>query len=155
MRLHTQGCWGCEQPSPITLQLILAAKSPPLLGAPSCSSLSPPHPSISGEISPSLARDWVLHISAGGCLWGRKPPRRELGKQRPSRFPLGRAGKRGEAALLRLADPPPSSFSSVSKSACFSLSVCLTGEMDWKTQGRSKQLSPWGKLSAHNSLGLV
>lgn len=76
-------------PHLITLQLTLAAKSPPLLRALSCSSPSPPQSFL------LLAGDPLLCIGAGGCRWGCKPPCRELGKQRPSQFPLGRAGSKG------------------------------------------------------------
>lgn len=140
-------------PRLVTLQLTLVAKSPPSLGA--RSSPSPPHPATSGMSFFLLAADPLFCVGVGGCRWKRKSPRLELGKQRPSLISTGKGREQGEAALLCLADPPPFSFWALSKSACFNLSVCLTGEMDWKTQGRSKQLSPWGKLSAHNSLGLV
>lgn len=94
-RLHTRGCWAASSPRLVTLQLTLAANSPPLLGAPSRGSPSPPHPTTSGEIFLPLAGDRLLCIRSGGRRWGRKPPCRELGKQRPSRFPLGRAGSKG------------------------------------------------------------
>lgn len=79
----------------------------------------------------------------------------EAGKAAAFLISTGKNREQGEAALPCLADPSQPSFWALSKSACFNLSACLTGEMDWKTQGGSKQLSAWGKLSAHNSLGLV
>lgn len=80
----------------------------------------------------------------------------EAGKAAPFLVSTGKDREQGEAALPPcLADPSQPSPWALLKSACFNLSVCLTGEVDWKTQGGSKQLSPWGKLPAHNSLGLV
>lgn len=132
-------------PRLLSRQFTSAAKSPPLLRAPSGSSPSPLcHHGVTFPTSPGP-----------GFTLGEKIPTSGAGKALA--FPISTAKDRGrgEAALVCLANPPPSSFWALLKCACFNLSACLTGEMDWKTPGGSKQLAPQGKLSAHNSLGLV
>lgn len=151
---HT-GMLGCEQSSPGHPSAHISSKLPTLAWSPIAwlPITSPPHHQR-GDFPPPCRGPAPLH-QVWWAPMGEKTPMPGAGKAATFPISTGKGGEQGEAALLRLADPPPSSCRALSKSACFNLSVCLTGEMDWKTQGRSKQLSPWGKLSAHNSPGLV
>lgn len=83
-REHSQGFGAVSSPCLTSLQLTLAAKSPPLLGALLCRSPSLPHPTTTVTNFLLLARDWPVGIGLVGAGGGENP---HAGSWESSSFP--------------------------------------------------------------------
>lgn len=83
-----------SSPCLTSLQLTLAAKSPPLLAVLLCGSHHFPTRHQRDKF-PLPCQGPACWHRACGCWWGRNPPCWKLGKQHHSWFPPGRTGSKG------------------------------------------------------------